>query len=153
MCWRFYDGIEAKNYLLANTPDVVFLDIDMPGLNGLDMLRGIKKRLNAIITTSHRNYGADSYDLNAIDFVTKPITSGRLEKAINKVLDKINTAIDLQNYKSKYSNINFDNKKEFESIEIIILRGAKVKIYLKDIIVINSNNHNVKIICDRKQTL
>ena len=126
---QFYDGREAQNFLLVNTPDLVFLDINIPSINGFDLLRSIKRKFNAIITTGHSDYAVDSFGLSAIDYLMKPISPDRLEFAINKVLDKIYLANDLQSYKSKYYNINFENNKEFDFIEILIVHGTVIKIY------------------------
>lgn len=68
--------------------DVCLLDIDMPSLNGLQVAELLPNKA-IIFTTAHSQYAADAFDLNAIDFIRKPIQRNRLEKAFQKVREKL----------------------------------------------------------------
>lgn len=88
---------EATNALealeLVNNLDysVVFLDIDMPGVKGIDLARQIKERENApavIFITAHEEYAVDAFNVNALDYLLKPINPKRLEQALQKVFER-----------------------------------------------------------------
>jgi DNA-binding LytR/AlgR family response regulator len=70
--------------------DLCILDIEMPGMNGLDVAKALKGK-PVIFTTAYKEYAADAYDLEAIDYIRKPIEKTRLEKAIQKACDVLIT--------------------------------------------------------------
>lgn len=80
--------------MLREAPDLDFdlciLDIEMPGMNGLDVAKALKGK-PVIFTTAYKEYAADAYDLEAIDYIRKPIEKTRLEKAIQKACDVLIT--------------------------------------------------------------
>lgn len=81
---EFNHALEANNFLSANEVDLMFLDIEMPGLSGLDFLRSLKKRPLVILTTAYPQYALESYELDAVDYLVKPIRLDRFIKAVNK---------------------------------------------------------------------
>ncbi|WP_316826111.1 LytTR family DNA-binding domain-containing protein [Pedobacter miscanthi] len=81
------NGIEASQ-LLATTPvDIVFSDIDMPELSGMELLKSLKKQPLFIFITSFTEYAAESFNLDALDFIVKPATFERILKATNKAIE------------------------------------------------------------------
>lgn len=82
----FSDALQAMKYLSLNAVDIVFSDIDMPHLNGTDLLKILTKPPIFIFTTSFSEYAAESYDLDALDFIVKPVTFNRLIKSANKAI-------------------------------------------------------------------
>lgn len=83
----FREPVKAIEYLNTETVDLVFLDINMPDISGLQLLQTLKVKPMVIFTTAYSNYAVESYDLNAIDYLLKPITFERFLTAINKVHD------------------------------------------------------------------
>ena len=79
------NGEEAKSFLNRNQPDVIFLDIHLPGMTGFDLLESLDHIPKVIFTTAYDEYAIKSFDYNAIDYVLKPIKKDRLEKAIAKL--------------------------------------------------------------------
>jgi two-component system LytT family response regulator len=79
--------LEAMNTLKKENPDVLFLDIEMPEMSGMEMLRALDTRPQVILITSHTEYALDAFDLNVVDYLIKPITLPRFLKAISKVKD------------------------------------------------------------------
>lgn len=79
--------IDALQYLKSNNFDLLFIDIQMPVLTGLDLVRTLKDTSGVIFTTAYREYAVESYDLNVVDYLVKPITFIRFLKAVNKYLD------------------------------------------------------------------
>jgi two-component system, LytTR family, response regulator len=82
---RFTDAIEAFTYLQQNRVDLVFLDLDMPMLNGMELLKNLKTKPAVIITTAYREYAVEGFELDVTDYLVKPIAFPRFLKAVNKV--------------------------------------------------------------------
>jgi len=80
------NAIKALEILRAETIDLLFLDIKMPQLTGIDFLKTLKNPPAVIITTAYREYALDGYDLDIIDYLLKPITFDRFFKAIDRYL-------------------------------------------------------------------
>src|SRR6476620_5276713 len=79
------NAMEAYNMLQEQPVDVLLLDIEMPGMTGLELTRNLGNKSPIIIfTTSKKDYAAEAYDLNVVDYVVKPITPARFVQAIDK---------------------------------------------------------------------
>lgn len=74
-----------------NKPDIVFLDIEMNGLNGLEIAKQLPDKCCLIFTTAHAQYALNGFDLDAVDFLHKPIAYDRFERAIEKAMRHIST--------------------------------------------------------------
>lgn len=81
------NGIEAAEILINTSIDIVFSDIDMPELSGMGLLKSIKNAPVFIFITSFTEYAAESFNLDALDFIVKPATFERLMKAANKAIE------------------------------------------------------------------
>ncbi len=82
---ELFDNAEnAKTWLLNNSTDLIFLDIEMPGMNGLEFARQLPNECMVIFTTAYSEYAIDSYDVEAIDYLVKPIKKERFEKAVER---------------------------------------------------------------------
>ncbi|HVU95384.1 MAG TPA: LytTR family DNA-binding domain-containing protein [Puia sp.] len=80
------NAIEALNILQTRPIDLIFLDIQMPQLLGTDLIRTLKTPPRVIFTTAHRKFAIEGYELDAVDYLLKPISFERFLKAVNKVL-------------------------------------------------------------------
>lgn len=85
----FENAIDALNYLKNNTVDLIFLDINMPVLDGLSFIKSLKVKPLIIITSAHKEFALDTYELDVLDYLLKPIDLPRFIKALNKVEEKI----------------------------------------------------------------
>jgi DNA-binding LytR/AlgR family response regulator len=83
----FQNALEASDYLKQNEVDLMFLDIRMPKLSGVDFLKKLETPPLVIFTTAYTEYAIESYELNVIDYLVKPISFGRCEKAVQKAHD------------------------------------------------------------------
>lgn len=80
-------ALQAMELIIKQTPDLIFLDIEMPKLNGFDLLRTLEQPPMIILTTAYSHYAPESYDLGVIDYLLKPISFNRLLKACHKAKD------------------------------------------------------------------
>jgi DNA-binding LytR/AlgR family response regulator len=86
--------------------DLCISDIEMPGIDGLTLANLLKDKL-VIFTTAYKNYAADAFDIDAVDYITKPVTKERLEKAVAKALERFNK-VELS---KKFIHLNTDKGK------------------------------------------
>lgn len=114
---KFENGIEALTYLSTNEIDILFLDIEMPSLNGINLLKSLKKQPLTIFTTAYSEYALESYNHNVIDYLLKPITFNRFCIAINKVLKILNK--ETSTSKNEYPEFIFV-KSDFKAVKITL---------------------------------
>jgi two-component system LytT family response regulator len=81
----FGDAIAAIDYLNANEVDLIFLDVHIPSLNGMDFLKVTKNLPEVIITTAYSQYALEAFDMNVRDYLVKPFSFERFLKAVNRV--------------------------------------------------------------------
>jgi DNA-binding LytR/AlgR family response regulator len=141
----YNNAIEAFAVLQQQVIDLVFLDIQMPKMTGLTLIRSLSKPPNIILTTAHREFALESYDLNVIDYLLKPISFERFMKAVGKVfqLEKV-----LQTA-AESSGTQYLNKVEAPFIYIKSDRQF-TKILLDEILYIESIKNHVKITTQRE---
>ena len=84
---RCENALEAREVLKEHDVDLMFLDINMPQLTGINFLKTLSVKPNFIFTTAHPYYAVEGFELNAIDYLMKPIPLERFMKAVNKVID------------------------------------------------------------------
>jgi two-component system, LytTR family, response regulator len=87
----FEDGISGLEYLAANNVDLIFLDIEMGGLSGTQLLKTLEKKPKVIMTTAYRNYAVDAFDLNVTDYLLKPFSFERFVKAVERTYNLLNS--------------------------------------------------------------
>src|SRR5216110_3434511 len=86
------DGIEALRALESHEPDVLFLDIQMPGMTGLDVARVASGRCHVVFVTAYDQYAVAAFDQGAVDYVMKPFSPARLATAIARVRERMKSA-------------------------------------------------------------
>ncbi|WP_264524346.1 LytR/AlgR family response regulator transcription factor [Flavobacterium sp. N502536] len=84
LVFQGYNGIEAMDYLRENPVDLMFLDINMPEISGMELLKIIPTHPSTILTTAYSEYALESYDYGVIDYLLKPIYFPRFLKAIDR---------------------------------------------------------------------
>ena len=133
------NAMAALDVLKNKKIDVVFLDIHLPKLKGLDFLKTLKSPPQVILTTAYHQYALESYELNVVDYLLKPYGFPRFLSAVNKLkLPEASPAPVLQKKENpdrpfRFFNENKRNVKVFNA-EIIYVESLKeyVKIYLAD---------------------
>ncbi|WP_298897146.1 LytTR family DNA-binding domain-containing protein [uncultured Psychroserpens sp.] len=97
----FRNPIEALQFIEQKTPQVIFLDINMPNLSGTQLAKLIPSNCHIIFTTAYPEYAVESYNLNATDYLLKPITYQRFFKAVDKVSIALKKETELKNKSTK----------------------------------------------------
>lgn len=136
------NAIEANVALQENEIELMFLDIQMPQLSGTDFLRNLKNPPKVIFTTAYSNYALEGFELNAVDYLLKPISLDRFVKAVNKAVEQINleksgdTAANTETEETQdYTFVKADKKLvKVKYDDIIYIEGLKdyVIIRMKD---------------------
>lgn len=123
------NAIEALNVLRSNQIDLVFLDIQMPQLLGTDLLRTLNNPPKVIFTTAYRKFALEGFELNAVDYLMKPISFERFLKAVNKVMDT-RIAAQPQTVSDPYIYFRSDRKMHKVQIDDIVFIES-LKDYIK----------------------
>jgi DNA-binding LytR/AlgR family response regulator len=130
-------AIEAMQILEENNIDLLFLDISMPDIDGLQFLKSIKSRPLVIFTTGYREYALDGYDYDIVDFLLKPFDFERFLKAVNKannLISKTSRIPVVQTKAQQYIFIKADYKlMKINVDDILFVEGLKdyIKIYTR----------------------
>lgn len=134
----------ASKFLANNAVDLIFLDIQMPGINGIEFAKTIPKETFVIFTTAFSEFATDSYEVDAIDYLIKPVKLERFQKAV----EKAQTYLKL--FKAEFENNNIEN---ITDDYFFVKADRKIfKIYfnnilfiegLKDYVVMHTENQKV----------
>lgn len=93
LCGTFDNALNGLFYLKSNKVDLLFLDINMDELSGIELLESSKIDSQVIITTAYQEYAVKGYELNVTDYLLKPFTFDRFIKAVNKAQENINQSL------------------------------------------------------------
>lgn len=138
------DAIEAMNFLQTKQVDLIFLDIKMPELLGTDFIRALKTPPKVIFTTAYRKYAIEGFELDAVDYLLKPISFDRFLKAVSKImqtpLSETKPEDDIQNKKTDSNGyISFRSDRKMIKVALSdILYIESIKDYIKVITVTNT---------------
>jgi len=135
------NAVDAISFLKDHTVDLLFLDIQMPHLLGTSFLRTLKNAPKVIFTTAYRKYAVEGFELDAVDYLLKPINFERFLKGVNKVLQ-----LNLQN-----SIVSSENHADTSPPFLYFRSNRKmVKVLLDDILYIEGLNDYIKIVTSGK---
>lgn len=135
ICGTSTDPVEAFNQLKNLHPDLLFLDIEMPELSGLELIEAMETKPEVIITTAYRDYAVESFEHNVLDYLVKPIPFPRFLKAMDKFLQKKEGAETMEPVSSTHLFVKADRKTiKVDLQDILYIEGVKdyVKIVLPD---------------------
>jgi len=133
------DAVAAFNLLKKESIDLVFLDVEMPGMNGLELIKNLQKRPMIILITSNENYAVEAFELSVTDFIVKPVTLSRFMAVVSRAKEL---------YETKNNHLGID-----ENGKYIFVRANSVltKIQLKEIIYIQALGDYVNIFTNEKR--
>ena len=108
----FENALEAFKFLNDNKVDVIFLDVEMPKMGGMELLRNLKVNPLIVMITSHDEFALESYEYNVTDFLKKPVTAPRFFKTVQKIKKQINSdeSLSFDSNNSEYVFIKTDAK-------------------------------------------
>ena len=125
----FNNSLEALDFINSTSVDAVFLDINMPMMTGFELISLIENKTKVIITTAFREFAAESYDLDVLDYLVKPIPLPRFIKCINKITTEFNLKNNIKVETTKGDShifIKVDKKMMKINIEeILFIEGMK----------------------------
>ena len=136
------NAIEAFNIISNYTIDLVFLDINMPEISGISFAKSINRDIKIIFTTAYREYAVEGFELQAVDYLLKPISFERLLKAVNT-------------YFEVYNNSSETIFNQAESSNFMFVRSDRrmLKISFNEIIYVESYSDYIKIHLEDKSTV
>ncbi len=134
---EFEDAIKANDFIKNNNVDLMFLDIQMPGISGIDFLKSIKNAPLTIITTAYPQFALEGYDLDIVDYLVKPIRIERFIKAVNKAQEIFEYKNQKESDTKKIDYVYIKSNRKYIKLnfsDIIYIEGLKdyVIIYIKD---------------------
>lgn len=133
------NAVEALNVLKTQPIDLMFLDIQMPGLSGINFLKTLNHPPEVIFTTAYREYAVESYELKVLDYLLKPIPFDRFLSAINKIENKNTAPQPQKGDSSDYLYLSVDKR--------------MVRVILSEIVFIESQRDYIKIVTLEKEML
>jgi two-component system LytT family response regulator len=131
-----YNGKEALDFLTANKVDIVFLDIEMPKLSGVELIECMPYKPAVILVSAYNNFGFEAYQNDVIDYLLKPVSYPRFLKAVNKAI--------------KY--LAYEQIAEYTEIELRH-EGVLRKINTEDLVYIQSIGNYIKLFFEKEKPL
>jgi len=141
------NALEALNFLHKNVIDLIFLDINMPDLSGIELLKTLKFQPKVIFTTAYSEFALESYEYGAIDYLLKPIKFDRFLKAVNKVIDSSPTLL-IEHKTEK------NNTEETQADFIFVKQDQSVfKVKFADILYIEAMGNYLQVITNTQKII
>ncbi|TDO26442.1 LytR/AlgR family response regulator transcription factor [Sediminibacterium goheungense] len=121
------NAMEGLQLLKTETIDILFLDINLPQISGIDFMRSLVKKPAVIFITAHREYAIESYELGVIDYLLKPVSFSRFLMAVNKITERITVgdAVETQSQYKDYLFVNVSRKRQKIHFDEIIYFESK----------------------------
>ena len=132
------NALEAFSVISKQPVDLMLLDINMPEISGMDFLKTLKNPPKVIFTTAYSQYAVESYDLNAVDYLLKPITFDRFIKAIHKLTTEL---------PASNSNESRSQKSSMSDKDILFVKsdGKMIKIDLAQLCIVEGLKNYVRL--------
>lgn len=144
----FSDAIEAVEYLKNNEVELLFLDIQMPDINGLEVYNNLPVKPMVIFTTAYKEYAVDGFDVDAIDYLLKPFNLARFKVAVSKAVSRSILKAKEEHLPSQYLYIHSEYKMvKIAFTEIIFIEA------LDDYIKINTDTQSYLTLLSLKKIL
>ena len=137
------DGFEGVKAIMQWQPDLIFLDIQMPKINGFEMLELVESAPAVIFTTAFDEYAIKAFETYAIDYLLKPFSKERFQKALNKFLDKTN----IQKQKDATNNLLYSGSSNQKQVDRVVVKtGGNIKIIpIHEILYFEASDDYVKV--------
>jgi DNA-binding LytR/AlgR family response regulator len=138
---EFGNAIDAAIYLADHPVDIIFLDIQMPQLTGIEFVRSLRNTPQIIFTTAYKEFALEGFELDAVDYLLKPIRFDRFLRAVNKILPQ----------KQVIPEPEYQTATESNNTGFIYLRCERkmVKVLLNDIHYVESDKDYIKVFTEK----
>jgi two-component system, LytTR family, response regulator LytT len=125
------NGVDAVNLIKEHSPDLVFLDVQMPGLDGFGVLRKLVERKmkvpHVVFATAFDHYAVQAFDVNAVDYVLKPFDKARIAKAIQRARKVMETqTTTAERLEQLVSQLNGSTKQNVQPVKILVKSGQRL---------------------------
>lgn len=141
----YEDSMEALVYLQSNEVDIIFSDIQMPKINGIELIRSLSKQPSIIFITAHRDFALEGFEDGVVDYLVKPVAYNRFLKAVNRAKERIQGAV--ISSKTETPKPEESSKASVDRI-FIKVNGKLVKVILSDILYGEALGDYLKIVTD-----
>lgn len=139
----FTDAFQALEYLQRESVDLIFLDIKMPDISGIDFFNSLRKKPLVIFTTAYSEHAVTSFELDAVDYLLKPFSLSRFIKGCNKAFELFNFRNDSQKADHIYVKTGYEQVKVlFDDILYLEAAGNYVNFVLKEGTVLSRSTFN-----------
>lgn len=145
LCGEASNVIEAFSLMENSRIDLIFLDINMPELSGIDFIKTLENKPSIIITTAHREYAVEGFELDVVDYLVKPITLPRFMNALNKFR---------RSWSMSSQNTNGTQSEAEEDSHIFIKADKRmIKTFYDEIIYVESLKDYVRVVTESEQII
>jgi DNA-binding LytR/AlgR family response regulator len=137
------NGLEVIAFLQKSMPDLLFLDVNMPVLDGINFLKTIQKRPKTILTTAYSEYALEAYDLDVSDYLVKPVAFERFLRGVSRAIEPGTTLT------PKIEEV----KAEISEIEYLMVRFGRLvhRIHFSDILFLEAQANAVRIVTTQQE--
>lgn len=140
----FFSALEALQYLHQHHVDLMFLDVNMPGITGLQMLKSLSNPPLVILTTAYREHALESYEYRVVDYLVKPFGFQRFFQALDNALSRIPVSA---------TAVNMNSAGNVSSSIMLKVDGGMIRVDGDDILYIQSKGNYVKVYTDKETYL
>ena len=137
----FKDPAEGLRHLQASPPDVLFLDIEMPGMNAFELLHKLDHiAFDVVFVTAYDQFAVKAFDFNAIDYLLKPVRKQKLIQAVQRVVDKQQHQLDKSHLEALIQNIQVQRRTGLENIALPTSDGFSM-VHVNDIAYLQADSN------------
>jgi DNA-binding LytR/AlgR family response regulator len=141
----FDRSMDAIHFLNDNTVDLIFTDVNMPQMTGIELIQSLRKKPHIIFITANAEYAVKGFELDITDFLVKPVTFDRFVKAVNKVMDRIDNVKNVNTTHTQTQNTATTGD-YFDTTIFVKENGKVIRIDFDEIMAIEGLKDYVKII-------
>jgi DNA-binding LytR/AlgR family response regulator len=138
---KFQSAIPVYEFLKENQVDILFLDVEMPNITGIEFIKSLSNPPKVVLTTANKNYAIEGFNLNVDDYILKPVSFDRLVKSVNRLYEDLTAKNTLE---VKSGNKDYIYLKENKKM---------VRVYFKNILYFESLKDYVKVVTTCKTVL
>ena len=138
LCGQCADSLGTFKYLQKNEVDLLFLDIQMPGMNGLELIKSLHNPPRIVLITAYREYAVEGFELDVLDYLVKPVSFERFLKTVSRYH---HYSVNAHSHDTEPAKDTFENAYMFFKVN-----KEMIKIFLRDILYIESMKDYIKVV-------